>query len=985
MSLGRSFALEIGSAIMPLARPLAMAVALFSTLASSEPAPAFDMKALDGTQYALSRLSGKVVVLNFWFKDCGPCRAELGDLNRVVDTYKPNKDVVFLGFSTDEAAELGPFLKEHPFQYTVIPGSDDVAEAYDVHAFPTHIIIDRQGQIAARWSGGHDALYRLTTGIAAVLQGVKVPEPRPPATSASRSGPAQPLPVISITPGKPRRGDTVKLLYAVTGEDRQSSLEYGVYANWDIHADDAFSSGFTRMRKEGKAFVHELKVPMNANAIHVRFTSRGTSGEDEERMLPILGTDGKPLRNAFSGPTVCNAYLPFERELENYPDNPFALAQQAEARADEAESYEEGVRRELPAFERAARGTVLERSAAKAELLFEASDFDGALKLVRELMAREPHAFLTRQTLASMLMDDQAPKKLPARLGLSAWKTLAAKDDVWSRQAAIVADPAVLDTRSAEKICATWLAAEPDNPEAHFCKARVRERQGRMEEALRASRNALDWMSAGRLRLYRPGSLRGVVDDEVALWEHQAELALRMKRYPEALAAIEASLAAQQRAEEVPAPETYILWARIAEAMGQLALAEEAWRASVRAGSDDLAPLKRIYQKRHGSLQGFKPPLPEEQEQEPKPAVTQASRGGKPQTPREGPPVSQYPPELRALLARLEGEGHERVAQQLREELARAWEYTRHYPTITPVLVLGRVLLEDPTDRVIDVEAQMRILPGGYFVTAVRDLQRPIGLAMHGYEPYALETTGLPREQPLIWAGELALRKVSPERKARLSGRLELPPGVDPAGAKVELRHLNRVINSPSGGSTGRSSREPSIKSPVKPDGSFSADGFSPGTYSMLLSHPELVQQYAPLTFKPGETLDAGTVLLERPLSVDASFLVAEKPPFTGQQIHQQVVKGGESWVLSPNSKDSSQNWPRLTLKQEKGVLWLVSRHGPCWLVDLGKGPLDRHMRVEETALPSNQAYEVKLEDDHVYLLKQEGLQAALLHVRVKK
>lgn len=40
-------------------------------------------------------LAGKILVINFWFIGCPPCRAEIPDLNEIADQYKDNKDVVF--------------------------------------------------------------------------------------------------------------------------------------------------------------------------------------------------------------------------------------------------------------------------------------------------------------------------------------------------------------------------------------------------------------------------------------------------------------------------------------------------------------------------------------------------------------------------------------------------------------------------------------------------------------------------------------------------------------------------------------------------------------------------------------------------------------------------------------------------------------------------------------------------------------------------
>src|SRR5438874_11305472 len=52
-------------------------------------------KALDGYKVAPEELAGKVVVFNFWFINCPPCRMEIPELNAIANQYKNDKEVVF--------------------------------------------------------------------------------------------------------------------------------------------------------------------------------------------------------------------------------------------------------------------------------------------------------------------------------------------------------------------------------------------------------------------------------------------------------------------------------------------------------------------------------------------------------------------------------------------------------------------------------------------------------------------------------------------------------------------------------------------------------------------------------------------------------------------------------------------------------------------------------------------------------------------------
>src|SRR5205085_173417 len=57
--------------------------------AQAKPAPDFSLVALDGKTISLASLRGKVVVLNFWFPACAPCRAELPLMQKLYEQYRP--------------------------------------------------------------------------------------------------------------------------------------------------------------------------------------------------------------------------------------------------------------------------------------------------------------------------------------------------------------------------------------------------------------------------------------------------------------------------------------------------------------------------------------------------------------------------------------------------------------------------------------------------------------------------------------------------------------------------------------------------------------------------------------------------------------------------------------------------------------------------------------------------------------------------------
>ena len=131
-----------------------------------EPAPDFAVEALDGTSYALDRLRGKVVVLNFWGTGCLPCRAEVPDLNELVQRFE-GRGVVFLAPTGDSAEGLESFLEELPFDYEIVPDSRQLFADYQVSGIPVHVVIDRQGRLMLRRTGASE---NLTHELAQVIE-----------------------------------------------------------------------------------------------------------------------------------------------------------------------------------------------------------------------------------------------------------------------------------------------------------------------------------------------------------------------------------------------------------------------------------------------------------------------------------------------------------------------------------------------------------------------------------------------------------------------------------------------------------------------------------------------------------------------------------------------------------------------------------------------------------------------------------------------
>ena len=115
----------------------------------------FKEKDMDGNKFSLKDLTGKIAVLNFWFIGCPPCREEIPALNKIVEKYKDNPDVVFIAIALDDIYALKDFLQRHPFKYHIIDNGRYIAQGnYSISSYPTNVIVDRTGIVRFHTSGG---------------------------------------------------------------------------------------------------------------------------------------------------------------------------------------------------------------------------------------------------------------------------------------------------------------------------------------------------------------------------------------------------------------------------------------------------------------------------------------------------------------------------------------------------------------------------------------------------------------------------------------------------------------------------------------------------------------------------------------------------------------------------------------------------------------------------------------------------------------
>jgi len=117
-------------------------------------APDFTLKTLEDQEITLSRLKGKVVLLDFWATWCAPCRESIPHLIQLHKTYQ-EKGLEVIGMNVDKGDIdiVRRFVKSMDIPYPIALTPDDVTTNYGVTGLPTALLIDKSGKVRQKFMG----------------------------------------------------------------------------------------------------------------------------------------------------------------------------------------------------------------------------------------------------------------------------------------------------------------------------------------------------------------------------------------------------------------------------------------------------------------------------------------------------------------------------------------------------------------------------------------------------------------------------------------------------------------------------------------------------------------------------------------------------------------------------------------------------------------------------------------------------------------
>ena len=123
---------------------------------TSDEAPNFVLKTLDGDTFRLKEYRGEVVVLNFWATWCPPCRKEIPTFVKL-QRELGDQGLQFIGIALERSAgpkKVRTFAEKMDINYPVGMGTGRIAQKYGgVHGIPRTFIIGPEGNVQGHIPG----------------------------------------------------------------------------------------------------------------------------------------------------------------------------------------------------------------------------------------------------------------------------------------------------------------------------------------------------------------------------------------------------------------------------------------------------------------------------------------------------------------------------------------------------------------------------------------------------------------------------------------------------------------------------------------------------------------------------------------------------------------------------------------------------------------------------------------------------------------
>ncbi len=113
------------------------------------PLPPLVLDGIDGEQFRLSGLRGKVVLVNFWATWCLPCVKEMPSMQRLKRKLGEGELLILAVNMGDDDRSVRDFLTRVPVSFPILMDREGKASrAWKVYALPASFVLDTNGDVA---------------------------------------------------------------------------------------------------------------------------------------------------------------------------------------------------------------------------------------------------------------------------------------------------------------------------------------------------------------------------------------------------------------------------------------------------------------------------------------------------------------------------------------------------------------------------------------------------------------------------------------------------------------------------------------------------------------------------------------------------------------------------------------------------------------------------------------------------------------------
>lgn len=124
--------------------------------------PALRTVDMAGKEFDLSKLKGKVILVDFWATWCPPCLKEIPKLQKMHNAMH-GKGFEIVGVANNSKDDLAEFFESNskvPWA-TIADADNSVSSDFNVQKWPTTILIDRKGKLLGKDLPAEDIVNKI--------------------------------------------------------------------------------------------------------------------------------------------------------------------------------------------------------------------------------------------------------------------------------------------------------------------------------------------------------------------------------------------------------------------------------------------------------------------------------------------------------------------------------------------------------------------------------------------------------------------------------------------------------------------------------------------------------------------------------------------------------------------------------------------------------------------------------------------------------